>query len=243
MPEIHIGVEEIFKVGEFAVTNSLFSSLIISLLLIFGAVLVRTRITIIPGRIQNFFELIIETTLNWMDSVLMKRSLSEKYLPLIATLFIFILLANWMGLLPGVSSIGLKEEHLVSFIRPPTTDLNFTIALGMISVFSVNILGAMTIGLKKHFTKFFNLKNPIFSFVGLLELLSEFVKVISFSFRLFGNIFAGKVLILIVAFLVPYLIPIPFLMLEIFVGFIQAFIFAKLTLVFIAMSTRTETTH
>jgi len=121
--------------------------------------------------------------------------------------------------------------------RAPTTDLNFTIALAIISVLSVNILGAAAIGLRHHLGKFFNFKNPIMFFVGILELISEFVKIISFSFRLFGNIFAGEVLLLIIGFLLPYIVPLPFLFLEVFVGVIQGFIFAMLTLVFVSMAT------
>jgi F-type H+-transporting ATPase subunit a len=243
MIEIHIASEELYKIGNFIITNSLFSSFLVSVFLIFLALLIRFRIKNNPDYFQNFFELIFEKILNWMDSVLMNRSLSEKYFPIIATIFIFVLLSNWMGLLPGVGSIGIKHDHFVSFLRPPTTDLNLTIALAIISVVSVNFLASLALGVKRHFSKFFQFKNPIFSFVGLLEFLSEFVKILSFSFRLFGNMFAGKVLLLIIVFLVPYIIPLPFMILELFVGFIQAFIFAKLTLVFIAISTSEEKEH
>jgi F-type H+-transporting ATPase subunit a len=112
-------------------------------------------------------------------------------------------------------------------------------------VLSVNILGAVAIGLRGHLGKFFNFGKPfpIMLFVGLLELVSEFVKIVSFSFRLFGNIFAGEVLLTIVAFLVPYVVPLPFLFLEVFVGFIQALIFSMLTLVFLGMSTVAHEAH
>ncbi len=243
MPEIHIKAEEIFNIGNFPVTNSLLTSFLISGLLLTLAVLIRRKISFRPGRIQNFFELIIENILKLMDSVLPDRKLSEKYLPLVATIFIFVLISNWLGLIPGIGSVGLQNGNFISLFRPPSSDLNFTIALAAIAVFSVNLFGSLAVGFKQHFSKFFNLKNPIFSFVGLLELLSEFVKIISFSFRLFGNIFAGEVLLLIVAFLVPYFIPLPFLVLEVFIGFIQAFIFAMLTLVFIAMAVQTQEAH
>ena len=101
----------------------------------------------------------------------------------------------------------------------------------------MNLLAIIAIGARAHVSKFLNFKSPIDFFVGLLELISEFAKMVSFSFRLYGNIFAGEVLLVIVGFLVPYLAPLPFLFLEIFVGFIQAFVFAMLTLVFVAVAT------
>lgn len=187
-----------------------------------------------------------------MDTILGSRHQSEKYFPLVATIFLFVMLSNWFGLLPGTGSLGLTHEvyhHgevknvLVPILRAPTSDLNFTVALAIIAVFSVNLLGAMAVGLRAHAGKFFNLSNPIYTFVGFLELVSEFVKIISFSFRLFGNVFAGEVLLIIIGFLGPYFLPLPFLFLEVFVGFIQAFIFAMLTLVFIAISVSHQVEH
>ena len=180
-----------------------------------------------------------------MDTVLGSRSLSEKYFPIVTTVFLFVLLSNWLGLLPGAGSLGILHEiqHegeyrtiLVPFLRAPSADLNFTVALALAVMFAINFFGLTALGIKRYAGKFFNFKNPIYTFVGLLELISEFVKIISFSFRLFGNIFAGEVLLIIIGFLGPYFLPLPFLFLEVFVGFIQAFIFAMLTLVFIGMS-------
>ena len=177
-----------------------------------------------------------------MDSVLGDRHKSEKYLPLVTTIFLFVLVSNWLGLLPGVGSIFVRviedgHETSAPLFRAAAADLNFTLALGIIAVVSVNLIGILALGIRKHTGKFFDFSNPINFFVGILELISEFAKIVSFSFRLFGNIFAGEVLLTIVAFLVPYLIPLPFLFLETFVGFIQAFVFAMLALVFIAIAT------
>jgi F-type H+-transporting ATPase subunit a len=170
-----------------------------------------------------------------MESVLGSRRHAEKYLPLVATIFLFILFSNWLGLLPGVGSFIIHEDGgRVPLLRSPASDLNFTLALAITAVLAVNVLGVAALGAAKHGKKFFNFSNPIAFFVGILELISEFARMISFSFRLFGNVFAGEVLLVIMAFLVPYLIPLPFLFLELFVGFIQAFIFAMLTLVFTA---------
>jgi F-type H+-transporting ATPase subunit a len=157
----------------------------------------------------------------------------------VATVFIFILTANWGGLVPGVGSLlieGGEGHQAVPLLRAPGADLNFTLGLAIIAVLAVQFFGITMLGARRYSRRFFTLKNPIFTFVGILELSAELVKVISFSFRLFGNIFAGEVLLVIIGFLLPYFVPLPFLFLETFVGFIQAFIFSMLTLVFIALA-------
>lgn len=252
MAEISIKAETLFHLGVFNFTNSYLLSLIVVGIFISLAFWFRKNLMMIPGKLQSLFELFMEEALNMMDAVLGSRHQSERYFPIVATIFLFVMLSNWMGLLPGTGSLGLtheiykhgETEHvLIPLLRAPTSDLNFTIALAIIAVLSVNILGAMAVGMRTHAGKFFNLKNPIYTFVGLLELVSEFVKIISFSFRLFGNVFAGEVLLIIIGFLGPYFLPLPFLFLEVFVGFIQAFIFAMLTLVFIGMSVSHQAEH
>ena len=240
MPEISIQAEKLFYFWGLPVTNALLLALVASSLLLLSGWYLKRRLSLRPGGFQNFLEFLMEKLLGLMEAVLGSRVASEKYLPLIATVFIFILTSNWLGLLPGVGSIGFENSHFLPLFRSPASDLNFTIALAVISVLSVNLLGVTALGPAKHFSKFFTFRNPIFSFVGLLEFISEFIKIISFSVRLFGNVFAGEVLLVIVGFLVPYYIPFPFLFLEIFVGFIQAFIFAMLTLVFVSMAVREE---
>lgn len=238
MTEIIIKAEEIFRVGSYVVTNSLFLSFIAFFLLLILALIIGRNIKMIPGRIQNVAEMIIEFFLTLMDSVLGDRKKSEKYLPLVLTIFLFVLFSNWLGLLPGVGSFILKEGHTsIPVLRSPAADLNFTLALAIIAVLSTNFFGMLVLGLFTHIKKFLNFKSPIKFFVGILEFLSEISRIISFSFRLFGNIFAGEVLLTIMFFLLPYLVPIPFMMLEIFFGMIQAFIFAMLTLVFLASHT------
>ena len=245
MTEISIKAEPIFHFGSFVFTNSYLLSLVVVAIFFVIAYLLKKHLALIPGKLQSIFELLMEEILKMMDTILGSRRTSEQYFPLIATIFLFVMLSNWLGLLPGTGSLGLRHEifeegvrhsSLIPIFRAPTSDLNFTIALAIISVFSVNLLGAMAVGMRAHAGKFFNFKNPIYTFVGLLELISEFVKIISFSFRLFGNVFAGEVLLIIIGFLGPYFLPLPFLFLEVFVGFIQAFIFAMLTLVFVGMS-------
>jgi len=247
MPEISIKAEPILILGHFVLTNSYLLSLVTFILLLATAFALKGKMALIPGKLQSVFELLTEQILGLMDGLLGDRRKSEKYFPVVATVFLFILISNWLGLLPGVGSLTIREagegSKMISMFRSPGADLNFTLALALVAQLAVQLFGILALGFKKYANKFFTLKNPIYTFVGLLELLSEFVKVVSFSFRLFGNVFAGEVLLGIVGFLAPYFIPLPFLFLETFVGFIQAFIFSMLTLVFIAMSVTDHEEH
>jgi len=235
--QISLRAEEIFHIGNFPVTNSVLLAFVA--LIVFGvfALILKRKLNIIPGGVQNVIEVIVDGALGLMDSVLGDRRKSEKYLPIVFTVFLFILCSNWLGLLPGVGSLTVRSpDGTVPLLRSPAADLNFTLALALIAVTFANALGIAAVGFGGRLKTFFNFKDPIAFFVGILELISEFAKIISFSFRLFGNVFAGEVLLTIMAFLLPYLAPLPFMFLEIFVGFIQAFIFGMLTLVFISMA-------
>ncbi len=243
MVNIPIAAEKIFDFFGFPVNNGLILSwIVVSVLLILGF-LVYKNFKTIPGLLQNVFEVIIDGLLNAISGMFDSRKQAEKYFPVIATIFLLVLVSNWMGILPGVGSIGFYETHdghevLVPLLRSPGSDLNFTLALAVITVLAVNILGVAAIGFFKHFGKFISFKSPIDFFVGMLELISEIVKMVSFSFRLFGNVFAGEVMLVIAAFFMPYLLPVPIMMLEIFVGFIQALVFGMLAAVFISLSVR-----
>ena len=156
--------------------------------------------------------------------------------------FIFILIANWSEFIPGFSSIGFfhhgeqGEKTLVPLFRSATSDLNATLALAMISAVATHFLSVRTLGIKEYIGRYFSL-NPINLFVGILELIGEFTKIISLSFRLFGNIFAGGVVLGIISGIFAIIIPLPFLLLEIIVGFVQALIFGMLTMAFMAILT------
>jgi F-type H+-transporting ATPase subunit a len=242
--QISLRAEEIFHIGSFPVTNSVLLAFIALIVLAVFALILRRGLKMVPGGVQNIAEVILEGALGLMDSVLGDRRKSEKYLPIVLTVFLFVLCSNWLGLLPGVGSFTMHTgEGTVPLLRSPAADLNFTLALALIAVTFANALGIAAIGLGGRLKTFFNFKDPIAFFVGILELISEFAKIISFSFRLFGNVFAGEVLLTIIAFLLPYLAPLPFMFLEIFVGFIQAFIFGMLTLVFISMAVSEHGEH
>lgn len=241
MHPISLIAEPVMHIGSFPITNALMLSFFVTLLVLVLGIVFRKKAALVPGMFQNGVEALIEKLLGLMTSVLGDERAAEKYLPLIATIFTAVLLSNWLGLFPGVGSIGVYEKigthaSFVPLLRSPSADLNFTLALAIIAVFSVNLAGILTLGFFRHAGKFFNFKNPIHFFVGALELVSEMAKMISFSFRLFGNIFAGEVLLIIIGFLAPLIVPLPFMFLELFAGFIQAFVFAMLTLVFITIA-------
>jgi len=238
---ISLAAEKIIEIGPVAITNTMLVTWVVILLLSIVSILVARNIKEIPGKLQNFWEFIIEAILGMIENVTGDRKKAEKMLPIVATLFIFIITANWVGLIPGFETIGRweileGEKVLVPYLRPPAADLNTTLSLAIISVVTVQIFGFGYLGFK-YIKKFINFKGPIQFFVGILEIISEFAKIISFSFRLFGNIFAGAVLLMVISFLIPAVAALPFYGLELFVGFVQALVFAMLTTVFIQVAT------
>lgn len=236
--EISLKAETLFHIGNFSITNGLLLALVVSVILIIFSIIFRSKVKLIPGKVQGAVEMLVEMFLGLMESVLGSKEKAEKYLPLVMSIFIFILASNWSGVLPGIGSIVYNEGGIkVPLFRSPAADLNFTLAFAVMAVLVTNFFGVAILGVFKHFKKFINFSNPINFFVGILEALSEMAKFISFSFRLFGNIFAGEVLLTIMFFLLPYFVPIPFMILEIFFGAIQAFVFAMLTLVFLTLHT------
>ena len=151
--------------------------------------------------------------------------------------FLFILIANWTGLIPGLSTIGLYDgKTLTPFLRPATSDFNVTLGLAIISALATHMLSIKTLGIKQYLGRYFSL-NPINLYVGFLELIGEFTKVVSLSFRLFGNIFAGEVVLATVGTLFAFVFPLPFLLLEVIVGLVQALVFSLLTMAFMAILT------
>lgn len=225
-PHVSFKAEPIFQVGGFTVTNSLVLSTLV--LAVFTALAVKYNADSKKAKKSTYFYFI--TFVVRAIYKLFQSALGEKvsyFFPLIGAFFFFILLNNWSGLLPGVGSL---LWHHIPLFRATTADLNTTIALAVLSVFMVQYFGVKHLG-GGYFKKFINFANPIAFFVGILEIVSELSRVLSFAFRLFGNIFAGEVLLTVVMFLVPVLASFPFLMLEIFVGLIQAVVFSMLSAV------------
>jgi F-type H+-transporting ATPase subunit a len=223
------------------ITSTLVMTWFVMALLTISVILLSRKLSLVPGKAQSVAEVLVGGTFDYIAEALESRTLAKKYFPLLMTIFLFILSLNWSGLLPGVDSIGLMtdvhgEEKLVPFLHPANTDLNLTISFALIAFFSIEIIGIMTLGFFKYGSKFINFSSPLAFLIGIIELFSELARLVSFSFRLFGNIFAGKTLLVIAMFFVPFILPVPILAFEMFVGFIQAFIFAVLTLFFIKLA-------
>ena len=237
---ISISAEPIFNFGQFEFTNSMLVSLLVTFAL--SILAVSFSLYLQSKRKSNFFvfiQTILESFYEFVQSIAPQQA--GRFFPLIASIFLFVMFASWAGLLPGAETIGLIRnidgiKEYVPFFRGGTADLNITLGLAIFAVISIQVYGYKTLGMK-YFKKFFDFSNPINFFVGFLELISEFARIMSFAFRLFGNIFAGEVLLAVIAFLVPVFASLPFMGLEIFVGFIQALVFATLTLVFINIAT------
>lgn len=240
---IHIALSPyvLGHIGSFPITATLVTSwTVVALLLIWGVVFYRSLKTV-PGRGQVAVESVIGFAYDYVKDVLEDDKLAMRYFPLIMTIFLFITAANLFGLLPFVGgSVGLTGIHghegLVPLFYPVNTDLNMTLAMAVIAFLVIEFAGITALGALKYGSKFVNLHSVIGFIVGIIELVSELARLITFSFRLFGNIFAGKVLILVALFFLPYLLPVPLLVYEVFVGVIQGAVFALLTLFFIKIA-------
>ncbi len=264
--EVTIYAEPIFHIGNFEVTNSLLTSWAAVLLILIFSIVIRMKMKKIPGKLQHIFEVVLDGALSLVDQVTNDRKISVKIFPLVFSLFVFILVNNWLGLLPVLGSMGLLVKEgatsvFVPFLRSGTADINTTLALSIMIVLGSNFFGILAIGLWKTFNKYVNIKAlgsiftkvlkdptvlivaPITFFVGLLELLGELAKIASLSFRLFGNVFAGEVLLASMAAIFAYVVPGPFLFLEVFVGLIQALIFSLLGTVYFTIASQDHNEH
>lgn len=236
---IHVALKP-YIVGELfgvSITATLLTTWLTMFILIALAITIRHQLSAIPGKLQSIAEMLIGGVFDYMSDVLESRPMAMKYFGIVMTIFIFVLTLNWIGLLPGVTSIGYTHDgHFIPFLYPAATDLNLTLAFALIAFMTIEVAGFATLGFFKYAGKFINFSSPLAFIIGLIELISELARLISFSFRLFGNIFAGKTLLVVIMFFIPYVVPVPLIAFELFVGFIQAFIFAILTLFFIKLA-------
>ncbi len=228
---ISLAAEKIWSISGFPITNSLVATWVVMATLLVFSIAATRKMTLIPSPIQSVAEMIVGGLYDFFTSVAGKHI--KQFFPLIASFFLFILVANWLGLLPGVGTVGFYEaDKFVPLLRGPNADLNMTLALAITSIVAIQYFGFKTLGFH-YSTRFLNFKGPIEFFLGILELISQLANILSFTFRLFGNIFAGEVLLTVMAFLIPFIVPLPFMALELFVGFIQALVFSMLTAAFL----------
>ena len=250
---IHAAIvaEQVYHWMGIPITNTMIMSWVVILVLLSVTLLIRMRLSLVPSKLQLVFEMGFETVFNFIEETLGSKKLAKMYFPLIVTLFLFIFTGNMLEFIPGVGSIGyvaheaaLLGEHpeFTPLLRSMNTDLNVTLALSIIVFLVIEISGIIMVGFFRYFSRFFNFHSFVGFFVGLIEFVSEFIRLISFSFRLFGNIFAGEVLLSVITYFVPFVGPVPFMAFEVFVGFMQATIFSLLTLFFLKLAI-TEAEH
>ena len=254
-PHVSLPAEAVFHAGGFPVTNTLIASLLTTVILVIVAYLATRKMKLVPGRFQCAMEAIVEALLGFIDSVAGKGN-ARRFFPVVATIFIFVITNAYLALLPFFGSIGIFGEHgSIHLFRAANTDVNMPLAIAVVAFISVEYWGLRSLGLSGYLHNFFNLHplteglkqlakgrvRPAISgvafgiiniVVGALEVFSHLIRLVSFTFRLFGNMTAGEILLLVVTFLVPFILSLPFYGLELLIGFIQALIFAGLTLVF-----------
>ena len=242
--------EVLFTTKDIPITNTMVNAWLAIVIFLALGLYLRKKLKLKPGKFQNACEFFLDGLMGYFDQVTGDRKKTLRFLPLVGSIFFFILLSNWLGLLPGTGSITVGHNML---LRPANTDLNLTVAMALTAVISSHIFGLVTVGVFTHINKFIQIGTFVKSFkkgptailtavielgVGLIEIVSEMAKVLSLSLRLFGNIFAGEVLITVIASLVGFLIPTPFMLLEVLVGIIQASVFAMLALVYLTVMTQ-----
>jgi F-type H+-transporting ATPase subunit a len=250
-PQISVAAEVLTKfnlplIGQIEITNAMLSALVVSIFMIVVGTLLGSKLTSTRkiSKIQHFLEGLLLYIRNSTSSNLGSDKIANKYLGLSLTLFLFIVLGSWFGLVPGVLDIKYNEIHL---FRAPTTDLNACIALAIIAFLTVQIAGFRSLGIVGYLSKFFSIKNgPIGFAIGILEFFLEWARLISYSFRLFGNIFAGEVLIIVLSYLTKsYFVPLPALVIvmETAVAMVQGYVLISLMSVFIKMATESHSSH
>ena len=259
-PEPSLPAEEVFHLFGFPITNSIIGAWITIIFLVGFSYVVTHRMKIVPGRLQGAFEFLLGWLYNFCRNVAGEEN-GRRFFPVVATIFLFVAFNAWLSLIPGFGSIEIinSEGHHVHLLRGANTDINMPLALALVSFAFVEFFGLRSLGVRYlgkfiNVGQFFRSVGHIFKgrlkagfgglfagfidiFIGMLETLSEFIRIVSFTFRLFGNMTAGEILLLIAAFLIPWVFALPFYGLELLVGFVQALIFSGLTLVFLTLAT------
>jgi F-type H+-transporting ATPase subunit a len=238
---MNLAPEILFTVAGFPVTNTIVTTVITDLIIVSLVLVFRFTMSLYPKMFQNIMESVVEYFYDSTKDIAGSR-VSFIY-PWVLTFFIFIFIANIIGLFPGFESIrfhplGNLSEEGVPLLRTATSDLNLTAAFAITSIVMTHFYAVKYTGVKSYIGRFISFQMfPIFLFVGLLEFIGEFTKIISLAFRLFGNILAGEVVLGTMSSMMAFGVPIPFMMLEVMVALIQAIVFAMLTMAFMNILT------
>lgn len=255
---ISLAPDILFQIGSFAVTNSFLWSVVLSLSLIAFSLLIVRRLKSVPGRWQGGMEVLLEGAYGFVRSVIGNDSKARKVFPLVFTMFIFTLAANLATFIPGQSAIELhRAEGVVPLFRAVMADYSLVFVMTIVAIVTTQVVAIAAAGPWGYAGKFINLSGfkAVFAngaglkqrlaalaqagldfFLGLMDIVGETAKIISLSFRLFGNMFAGEVLGAVMLFLAPFFVPLPFLFLGLLTALVQAFVFSVLTLIFITMA-------
>jgi len=238
-PHISVKAEEVFNLGGLSITNSHMLGTLGLIVLVW--LLFQARAVALGKKKSNFATRLItwvfEGLYGTVRQVIPDEKWARRVAPLVITIFFFVIAQYWMGILPIVGPITVGDTPL---FRPFVADLNMTFALAIVTIIAAQIYAIKYMGFRGNLGRyFFNpLRDPIMAFVGILELVAEFSRLLGLSFRLFGNVLAGEVLLIMIAYLTQYVSPLalqPFYIFELFIGGIQAYIFFMLSVVFISL--------
>lgn len=253
-PIVHVAPATDFTIAGVHITNSILYGWVISLLMIIGLVLLARRVTIKPkGGIVQYVEAIVSFVIDLVEGAFNDKKVGRKYVPFFVTLFFFILLHNWSGLIPGVGDGVQLHEH--PFLRPMTADLNTTLAIGLFTMVVVYAVSIKEVGgFGKYIRHFFmgSPLNPLYLVIGLIEMLTDLTRALSLALRLFLNMTIGEIVIAVFVYLGGLLAPasvlspitaLPFTLLELGVGALQAYIFVILGVNYLAIAVNSAHDH
>jgi len=247
-----VAPETIFEIAGYPVTNALLLGLLGTFLLILFVIILRKKLALVPKRLQSASEIMVEAFLNLMEQVTGSKKSALKILPIVGTIFVYFGLSNLIGLVPGISSFHVDGTPL---FRTPTNDFNLTFSVAFAVVILAQIASIKQFGLLTHIGKYIQITGVINGFkkgigagvlsivdflIGLLDIVSEFAKVVSLSLRLFGNMYAGEVLAAILLGAFAFLVPIPWLAMNILVGILQAMVFGSLTVAYYSLAVQVQ---
>lgn len=240
-PHISVKADEIANIGGVSITNSHTLGAVGLIILVW--LMFRTRDAVLGQKKHNFATRLVQWTFdglyNTVSQVIPDAGWTRRIAPLVITIFFFVVAQYWLGLLPFVGPVTVGE-HGTPLFRGGVADLNMTFGLAIVTIVAAQVYAFKYLGFKGNMSRYFisPLKDPIMAFVGILELVAEMSRLLGLSFRLFGNVLAGEVLLIMIAYLTQYLSPIalqPFYIFELFIGGIQAYIFFMLSTVFISL--------